>query len=231
MGVLGHAGVILEELGPDHPLQRHLEAIQVSAGRASDLTRQLMAYTGRGQFHHDLMDLGIEVREALQLLERSLPKHVALTLEIALDLPPVEGDHAQVQQVLSNLLQNAVEALGNQEGRVRISVRPDCLDPDQARARIPGLPLAPGSYGVIEVLDDGPGMAPEIQARIFEPFFTTKFQGRGLGLPAALGIVRGHRGGIGVESAPGGGTRVTVYLPAASRAPGGEPGPGSVDRP
>ncbi|MFN8011763.1 MAG: PAS domain S-box protein [Holophagaceae bacterium] len=215
MGVLGHAGVVLEELGPDHPLARHLQSIQASANRASDLTRQLMAYTGRGRFHHDQLDLGMEVRECLQLLEKTLPPAVVLDLDLAPDLPVIEGDHVQVQQVLANLLLNAAEALGAGGGRVRVATSAGALSEGELADFAEGRGLAPGVYVRLEVGDTGPGMDEATLARIFEPFYTTKFQGRGLGLPAVLGIVRGHGGGVRVRSAPGEGTLVQVVLPAA----------------
>jgi PAS domain S-box-containing protein len=216
MGVLGHAGVVLEELGASHPLAHHLAAIQASANRASDLTRQLMAYTGRGRFHHDQLDLSMEVRESLQLLEQSLPSTAALDLDLAADLPAIDGDHIQIQQVLANLLLNAVEALGARPGRIALTTSAAPMEAEALSGLLAGRALPSGTYVRLDVVDDGAGMDEATLERIFEPFFTTKFQGRGLGLPAVLGIVRGHGGGLEVRSAPGRGTTVSAFFPAAA---------------
>jgi PAS domain S-box-containing protein len=223
MGVLGHAGVLMEELGPEHPLGAHVQTIQKAAHRASDLTRQLLAYTGRGQFHQDDLDLSMEVREMLQLLEVALPRNVALELDLAPELPAVQGDHVQIQQVLANLLINASEAIADRPGWVRITTTPLNLSALELAAALPGQDLDPGVFVRLEVRDNGAGMEEATLARCFEPFFTTKFQGRGLGLPAVLGIVRGHRGAVKVESTPGTGTCCSVYFPAAVAGDAREP--------
>jgi PAS domain S-box-containing protein len=218
MGVLGNAGMALEELGPAHPLAANLQAIQDAAHRASDLTRQLMAYTGRGQFSLDELDLSMEVREMRQLLEAGLPPGITLELDLAPEMPSFEGDHHQVQQVLANLLVNATEAIGDQAGWVRITTTPVRLGAADIAADLPGQELEPGDFVRLEIRDSGPGMDPSLVGRVFEPFFTTKFQGRGLGLPAVLGIVRGHRGGVKLDSAPGAGTRCAIYFPVSARS-------------
>ncbi len=218
MGVLGHAGVVLEELGAGHPLAHHVQSIQASANRASDLTRQLMAYTGRGRFHHDQLDLSMEVRECLQLLESTLPAGASVGLRLSPDLPAIDGDHLQIQQVLANLLLNAAESFGDRAGRVTLTTSAARLDDAGLAGLLGGRALAPGTFVRLDVEDDGPGMDEATRARIFEPFFTTKFQGRGLGLPAVLGIVRGHGGGLAVRSAPGQGTTVSIVFPAVTEA-------------
>ncbi|MBK8724661.1 MAG: hypothetical protein IPL96_01080 [Holophagaceae bacterium] len=228
MGILGNAGVVLDELGPDHPLALHVQAVQKGAHRASDLTRQLMAYTGRGQFHQDPLDLSMEVRETLQLLEATLPRNVALELDLVPELPAVDGDHVQIQQVLANLLINAAEAIADRPGWVRITTTPLHLAAEDLASLLPGQSLAPGVFVRLEVRDNGPGMDKATLARVFEPFFSTKFQGRGLGLSAILGIVKGHRGGVRAESEPGRGSCFSVYFPAAAAAAPGADSPGKA---
>ncbi|HEU4950414.1 MAG TPA: ATP-binding protein, partial [Holophagaceae bacterium] len=127
--------------------------------------------------------------------------------------PFLEGDATQVQQVLLNLLTNAAEAIGPKTGQIRVETRVARLAAPTPLRFPPQAPLQPGDYAVLEVQDTGCGMAPEVQARIFDPFFTTKTTGRGLGLSALLGIMRGHRGGIELESAPGAGTTFRMYFP------------------
>jgi signal transduction histidine kinase len=227
--VLGHAGVLMEELGPDHPLGAHVQTIQKAAHRASDLTRQLLAYTGRGQFHQDDLDLSMEVREMLQLLEVTLPRNVALELDLAPELPAVQGDHIQIQQVLANLLINASEAIAERPGWVRITTTPLKLSGPELAAALPGQELDPGVFVRLEVRDNGAGMDEATLARCFEPFFTTKFQGRGLGMPAVLGIVRGHRGAVKLESTSGTGTCCSVFFPAVPAAGPGGPSAGDAE--
>ena len=132
--------------------------------------------------------------------------------------PPIEGDRTQLQQLVMNRVINGGEAIGDEPGTLTVRLREEHLTERRERMRTEGFPIFPGQYIRIDVIDSGAGMDAETRNRIFEPFFTTKFLGRGLGLSAALGIVRGHRGAIGVRSEPGRGTTFTVLLPVA-RAP------------
>ena len=205
--ILGHASLALKQLPAGSPTRRHVEKAAAAVERAADLTRQMLAYSGRGHFVVRPTDFNALVRENLPLLEVALPKSVRLEARLASDLPPVEADIGQIQQVLMNLVINAAEAIGERGGRVIVATgtREVAAD-DAALWQASGQPLAPGLYVSLEVRDDGPGMDPGTVDRIFEPFFTTKFTGRGLGLAAVLGVVRGHRGALSVDSAPGRGT-------------------------
>ncbi|HJW08217.1 MAG TPA: PAS domain S-box protein, partial [Holophagaceae bacterium] len=213
-GILGHADLALGDARTDDPMHRHLEAIRKTALRASDLTRQLLAYSGRGAFVLRKLDLSVMVDEMAQLLEISIPKAVSLRLDLGRDLPPIEVDAAQVQQVIMNLVINAAESMGGTEGTIRLSTGRETLDAESIRGLQGGEPR-PGEFIYLRVADTGCGMDDATLARIFEPFFTTKFTGRGLGLSALLGIVRGHGGGLRVLSGMGDGTVFTVYLPAS----------------
>ena len=180
----------------------------------SDLARQLLAYAGKAHFAIRPLDLNQIILEMGDLLSVSISKKVAIRTDLQPDLPPVEADSAQVQQVVMNLVINASEAIGDKIGTV--SLRTRCLTYTKADlvATFPGQVLEPGTYVRLEVEDDGCGMDAETIGRIFDPFFTTKFTGRGLGLSAMLGIVRGHRAGIRVESLPGKGTTFILLFPA-----------------
>jgi len=221
--ILGDAGLVKRRAASGAAWEGHLDKIETAAVRAAELTHQMLAYSGRGQFVVEACDLSAVVEEMAQLLEVSVSKQVNFEVELAPDLPPIEADRAQVQQVVMNLITNASDALGDEVGS--ILARTGVIDADRpylAGCELGG-ELDPGSYLFVEVRDSGCGMDEAAQKRIFEPFFSTKFVGRGLGLAAVLGIVRGHSGAIRVESEAGHGTTFRVLFPAAV-----SPGPASV---
>ena len=228
-GILGNASLALRGLGSASPsaLQPLLEDVIRGSERAADLTRQLLAYAGKGRFYLQPVALGRLVAEITTLLRSSISRRVELRLELARDVPLVEGDPGQLQQLVMNLVINAAEAVGDGNGAVTVRAQPHRLDAAEAASRFGPYGLRPGEYALIEVADDGVGMDPATLSRIFDPFFTTKFTGRGLGLAAALGIVRGHHGGIAVESSAGSGSRFSVLLPAMA-APAHVPEPPST---
>jgi CheY-like chemotaxis protein len=188
----------------------------VQAGeRAAFLTRQMLAYAGRGRFVTERIDLGAFVRDISALLRTSISKSIELGLDLAPDLPAVEADPAQIQQVVMNLVINGAEAIGeNTAGRVEIRTSARKISAREAAEVFRPERPAPGTYVQLEVRDTGSGMDEATKARIFDPFFTTKFTGRGLGLAAVQGIVKGHGGVIRVHSIPGQGTSFIVLLPA-----------------
>jgi PAS domain S-box-containing protein len=213
VAVLGHADLALDVAPPDAPSRPHLQEIRTAATRARELTNQMLAYSGKGRFVIERLNLNSVVEEMSHLLETSIPKKASMVRELAEGLPVVEVDVAQIRQVVMNLVTNAAESL---TGEGRIVLRTGRGQRDGKTPVEPGSAqsLADGEYVVVEVEDDGCGMNKETQARLFEPFFTTKFQGRGLGLAAVLGIVRGHGGAIEVESEQGRGSTFRVLLPA-----------------
>ncbi|OPY85253.1 MAG: Blue-light-activated protein [Syntrophus sp. PtaU1.Bin208] len=174
----------------------------------------MLAYSGRGRFVVQPVDLSALVSEMASLLRTSVPRNVAFDMHLEPSLPCVQGDPAQLQQIVLNLITNAAEAIGARDGAItlRTSVR-DVAAEEIERSRIQERP-APGLYVCLEVADDGCGMDDATQQRLFEPFFTTKETGRGLGMAAVLGIVRGHRGAIKVYSEVGRGTTFKILLPA-----------------
>ena len=213
-GIMGNASVAIEMLGSESRVRPMLHEIVRTSERAADLTRQLLAYAGKGRFVIEPLDVSELVGDISELLRSSVPRTIELMLDLDRTLPPVEGDASQLQQLVMNLILNAVEATGEQPGTVRVSTATRQV---HAADRLSGFrsdPPAPGVYVQIEVRDDGCGMNEGTKAQIFDPFFTTKFTGRGLGLAAALGIVRGHNGSIAVSSAEGKGSTFTVLLPA-----------------
>ncbi len=215
VAILGNAGLALSELPPDSPAHETVRDIETAAQRAAELTRQLLAYSGKGRFVVLPLDLNAIVDEMTHLFEVTVSKKAILRYDLSPGIPAVEGDATQLRQVIMNLILNASEALGDHGGTVAISTGVVVLGHGDL-ARIPaGEQLSAGTYAYVEVADTGSGMSPQTRDRIFEPFFTTKFTGRGLGLAAVLGIVRGHRGTIQVESQVGNGSRFRVLLPAA----------------
>jgi CheY-like chemotaxis protein/two-component sensor histidine kinase len=175
----------------------------------------MLAYSGKGRFVIECVDLSDLVREATRLLRSSVPNRVTLRLDLPADLPPVEVDTAQVQQVVMNLVINAAQAIGDARGLISVRAMRADIDARAIAADWDSPDLRPGPHVCLEVRDTGCGMDEATKARIFVPFFTTKSAGRGLGLASVSGIVRGHKGAIKVESAPGQGTVFSVLIPAA----------------
>ncbi|MBI5091783.1 MAG: PAS domain S-box protein [Candidatus Hydrogenedentes bacterium] len=216
MGVLGNAGLALLELPPDSPARRYLQEVESAALRAADLTKQMLAYSGRGKFVLQPLHVTGLIGEMKGLLTLTIAKNVSVEYHLDPGIPLIEADVAQMRQVVLNLAANASEALGDATGLVTITtgaVSHDNFSPQQS---IPG--GAPsGQYVFVEVSDTGCGMDELTKAKIFDPFFSTKFTGRGLGLAAVQGIVRGHHGAIDVTTEPGRGTQFRVYFPALTR--------------
>ena len=220
MAILGNLELGLRDLSPASPARPRLEAASSAARRAADLTRQMLAYSGRGKFLVGRVDLNELVKENVHLLRTSIPRTVTLNLHLDRVLPAIEADAGQIQQVVMNLITNASEAIGGEPGVITLSTgMRHCDGSYLGRSRLNEIPPA-GRYAYFEVTDTGCGMDEETQKRMFDPFFTTKFTGRGLGLPAVFGIVRGHRGAILLDSAVGKGTTIRALFPAAETVPG-----------
>ncbi len=213
VAVLGHADLALAETPPHAPGRQHLEEIRKAAVRASELTNQMLAYSGRGRFRVQRLDLSAVVDEISHLLLASIPKKTILHCELADDLPAVEADVAQINQVVMNLVTNAAESFED-GGTITLRTGRLVAGPAEYMDATTHESLPAGDYVFLEVRDDGCGMSDETRQRLFEPFFTTKFQGRGLGLAAVMGIVHGHGGLIEVVSAPDQGSTFRVLLPA-----------------
>ena len=213
--VLGNLNLAQFKVEPGSPALPFLENAERTVLKASDLTRQMLAYSGKGKFVVQPQDLNQVVQELANLLHVSVSKKAVLQLELAPDLPWIEADGVQLQQVVMNLVTNASEALGDAEGTIAITTGLEILDADRIAADFPTQEMGPGPHVTLEVRDSGAGMRPEVLARIFDPFFTTKPTGRGLGLSAMRGILKGHRAGLAIQSEVGRGSTFTAYFPAA----------------
>jgi PAS domain S-box-containing protein len=216
-GMMGNASMAIEALAPSNPIREYLQNIVESSQRAADLTRQLLAYAGKGRFVIAQIDLSELLRDMDRLAAASVPKAVQVRMSLAPGLPPVEADASQIHQLVMNLIINAGEAIGDNQGTVLVSTRLQEVDEHYLATVLAETTLAPGTYICLEVNDDGKGMDRDTISRIFDPFFSTKFTGRGLGLAAVSGIVRGHRGAIKVYSEPGKGSTFKVLFRAATR--------------
>jgi len=220
VGILGYASLLQSELPEASPLQSDVATIIQSARRAADLTQQLLSFARRADRQMELVglvDLNELVQEVATLLKETVDRRIEIYAGLTSDLPAVEGNASQLQQVILNLGINACEAMP--EGG-RLVLRASSLELSTAEAA-GYLDLEPGPYVVLEVTDTGIGMDDATRRHIFEPFFTTKEHGRGLGLATSYGIVSAHQGTIHVQSAPGEGTTFRVLLPASEKAPPG----------
>jgi PAS domain S-box-containing protein len=211
--ILGHAELAAARIGPGGAARPHIEQIERAAERAADLCRQMMVHAGCKAGAAVPVELNELVAECVHLLRASISKKVSLVVREAPGGLAVRGDPSRLRQVVMNLVVNAGEAIGAGEGSIRVTL--DAREHDRATldATDLGRDLCPGRYAVVEVADTGAGMGPAVLARIFEPFYSTKADGRGLGLATVRGIVKAHRGAIGVQSAPGAGTTFEVLLP------------------
>lgn len=220
--VLGNADIALSNLSRKSPAREPIEEVVRATLRAADLTRQLLAYSGKGAFVVRHLDLSTEVREMAILLRTGISKQATLAWELSPTLPAVSADPTQIRQIVMNLITNASDALGEAGGTITLRtgvIRLEDLDTQHL-----GVPLegegppdpAKGPYVYLEIGDTGSGMTPDTLGRIFDPFFSTKFTGRGLGLAAVMGIVRSHHGLIRVRTAPAEGTAFRVLFPSVA---------------
>jgi PAS domain S-box-containing protein len=215
MGILGYAGLAQLELPNSSEAHNYLKEIEVSGRRAADLCKQMLAYSGKGKFIVKPLDLSELVEEMSNLLNVSISKAAVLKSNFAKALPAIEADPTQIRQVVMNLITNASEALEEKNGVISISTGWMECDSEYLRDTYLDVDLPPGPYVYVEVADTGCGMDEDTKGKLFDPFFTTKFTGRGLGLAAVLGIVRGHGGTIKVYSEKGKGSVFKVFFPAS----------------
>ncbi|HJW73768.1 MAG TPA: ATP-binding protein [Geothrix sp.] len=213
--ILGNANLGAMHLSPESAALPYLGQIEQATLRAADLTRQLLAYAGKGRLQVLEVDLNRLVMEMTQLLTVSISKKAVVRYDLAQDLPRISADPSQMQQLVMNLVTNASEAIGEDvSGLITLRTGVQAVDETTNMGLLAALPLPPGSYVTLEVSDTGCGMPAEVRDRIFDPFFTTKFTGRGLGLSAMLGILRSHHGSLKVYSEPSRGSIFKLYFPA-----------------
>ena len=211
--VLGNVSTALAQNPKEHDASEPLREATTAITRAAELTRQLLAYAGKGRFRVEPVDLSEQVRRVSALLRASVPKSIDLVLDLDPDLPSIEADVSQLHQILMNLVLNGAESIDGPHGAVSVCTRVLELHAERP-SQTTSVALAPRRYTVLEVRDTGRGMDEATRQRIFDPFFTTKFTGRGLGLASVLGIMRTHKGDIEVESVPGRGTTFRVLFPS-----------------
>jgi len=217
VAMLGQTSLALAKLQPVNSAYPHIQKAVKAAERASELTNQLLAYSGRGQFAIQQVNLNTIILENRHLLDVAIPSKVKFELSMAENLPLIEADPGQIQQVVMNLIINAAEALDGKSGRIFMETTVKTVSIETEHFwRQTNQEILPGAYVSLRVEDNGSGMDTETLNRIFDPFFTTKFTGRGLGLAAVLGIVRGHRGGLQVSSLPEDGTTFELIFPVST---------------
>lgn len=221
-GVLGNASLLAEEFPERSAAARIVDGLTEAAERMARLTSQMLAYSGRGHFVVEAVDVSDQVDRITGLIHASIPKNVNLKLSLAKELPLVDVDVSQLQQVIMNLVINAAESIGEGEGSVEVKTAVERVADEELQNNVAQTSPPPGEYVCLTVKDAGCGMDEETRSRIFDPFFTTKFTGRGLGLSSVIGIVRGHKGLITVESHAGEGAAFRVFFPisATTRARG-----------
>ena len=217
MAIIGNADLALMRINRESPAVENLHRIEKAAAQAADLAKQMLAYSGKGKFVVENIDLNRLLQEMLHMLEVSISKKAVLRFNLTQSLPQVEADATQMRQIIMNLVINASEAIGDRSGVIAITT--GCMDCDRSYLKDVWLDenLSDGLYVYLEIADTGCGMDKETMAKLFDPFFTTKFTGRGLGMAAVLGIVRGHKGAVKVYSEAGKGTSFKILLPASDR--------------
>jgi PAS domain S-box-containing protein len=217
-GILGGAELARLELADPDSVQHHLDLVRQASLQASELCRQMLAYSGKGRVVVEPLDLSRVAEEMRELVRASVSKRLTLGWELGEKLDTVEGDGAQIRQILLNLVVNAAEAIGDAPGRITIRTSSVDLAQGELSSEYSTGELGAGRYVCLEVSDTGCGFDLAARSRLFDPFFSTKFAGRGLGLAVVLGIVRSHRGAIEATSEPGRGSTFRVLLPASTAA-------------
>ena len=213
MSILGYASLALSDIPAESPSYDSVRQVELAAQRAADLCKQMLAYSGRGHFVVQRVDLSRLVEEMGHLLMLAKSKNATLKYNLGMSLPKIEADANQLHQVLINLVTNASDAIGEASGVISISTGVMECDESYLKDLYIDESLPAGTYVYLEVGDNGCGMTKDVQSKVFEPFFTTKFMGRGLGLAAVLGITRGHHGTTKIYTEPGRGTTMKVLLP------------------
>ena len=218
LGIMGNSELAKDLLSRSSPALENLEGIDRAARQAADLCRQMLAYSGKGRFIIEAFNLNELVEDMAHLMEASISKTAILKFSFADNLPAITGDVTQIRQVILNLIVNASEAIGEKSGVINFATSAiDCNRKYLSETFLDD-ELAEGLYVSLEVSDTGQGMDEETMGKIFDPFFSTKFTGRGLGLAALLGIVRGHKGAVRVYSELNRGTTFKLLFPASEKA-------------
>ena len=216
--VLAHAELCARHLAEQSEGRTHVAMIREAALEARLLTRQLLSYAGKGEFILQNVDVNCIVQTLTQLLRATVSKGIRLECVLCSEPLVVNGDAAQLRQIVLNLVTNAAEAIGSSPGSILVRTGLMTATPDALRTACFASEKLSGTCAYLEVEDTGPGIGDDVRGKLFDPFYTTKFTGRGLGLAAVLGIVRSHGGAILLEAAPVHGSRFRILLPNADRA-------------
>lgn len=221
--IMGYSDLALMKLPPDSPARPLIAEAIYGTRSASELTKQMLAYSGKGKFVVEALNLNALIEDIFHLLHVSISKRCVLNLNLMPGLPLIEADASQIRQIIMNLVINASDAIGDRDGVITASTGSMYCDRAYLSETFLDEKLPEGLYVYLEVTDTGGGMSEDTLTRIFDPFFTTKATGRGLGLAAVLGIVRGHHGALKVTSEVGKGTTFKVALPAIESTTGVTP--------
>jgi len=214
-GVLGILDLVESKQNLEDPQRAQLERIRGEIVRAAELSRKMLAFSGKGRFSMTSLSINHLIQDYWAEMSQGIPRNIQLRSRLSEGLPAIEADPPQIRQLIQYLVTNSVEAITS-EGTIDIITGVQDLDPETLRHACPGQPLSPGKHVTIEVVDTGCGINAENLSRIFDPFFSTKFAGRGLSLAVGQGILRGHRAGFAISSAVGIGTRFKLFFPAVT---------------
>jgi two-component system cell cycle sensor histidine kinase/response regulator CckA len=213
-GVLGNAELALMNMSKNSVASRYIEHILEAAHRAAELCNQMLAYSGKNKFIQKPFSLNEMIESTSELVQASVSKRAIMKFSLTENLPSIVGDPTQIRQVIMNLVINASEAITQKNGLITIATGVMDYNPVNNFGFTPyDSDVGPGRYVYMTVSDNGQGIDPAVMEKIFEPFFTTKFTGRGLGLAAVLGIIRGHGGTIRIYSELGKGTTFRILFP------------------
>ena len=219
MAILGYADLALLDIAPGSPAVSSLHEIEKATRNAADLTKQMLAYSGKGTFQIIRLDLNEIIRDMTHLLDISISKNAVIKYNLYNDLPTIEADPSQIRQIIMNLVTNASDAMDRTSGVISITTNLMECDREYLSTTFMNDQLPDGRYVYLEVSDTGNGMDEETLSKLFDPFFTTKATGRGLGLSAVLGIIRGHGGTVKVYSELGQGTSFKILIPSVEGDP------------
>jgi PAS domain S-box-containing protein len=210
--IIGYSELAVLEIPEETKVKQNLTEVLRASQRAKDLVKQILSFSRQNEEELKLMEVKDIIKEALKLLRASLPSTIEIRQQIDPNAGIIEADPTQVHQLMMNLCTNSAAAMGEEGGSLEISLMKVDMD---APSTTMYLDIEPGSYLRLSVRDTGHGMTPEVLERVFDPYFTTKEKGKGTGLGLAVvhGIVKRHRGGITVETAPGKGTAFHIYFP------------------
>jgi two-component system, cell cycle sensor histidine kinase and response regulator CckA len=214
--IQGYCFMARKAAGPETGCETHIQHIEDAADRATQLCLQMLAYAGKGTLVQSQVNLQLLLKDMLKMLRSAIPTNVSIELDLVSGQPHITGDPAQIQQIVMNLIINAADAIGDNNGTIRVALAIIEDHVVQSERDYFGNVIPCGRYASLEVSDSGCGMDDEIQRRIFEPFFTTKFTGRGLGMSAILGIIKAHNGVLQLSSRPGIGTNFRIYFPLST---------------